>query len=66
MSHLRFRSDLHDVTEPMTYPLSDRTFDVLHTFCISGEDGWCLDVVGVRTVVGKALPFAAQVRLWLT
>jgi|SRR5215212_4763585 hypothetical protein len=24
VSHVRFPSDLHDVTEPMTYPLSDR------------------------------------------
>jgi hypothetical protein len=24
-----------------------------YTSCISGEDVWCLDVVGIRTVVGK-------------
>jgi hypothetical protein len=35
------------------------------TYCISGEDGYHLDVVGVRTAAGKAQPFAAQVHLWL-
>jgi ubiquinone/menaquinone biosynthesis C-methylase UbiE len=43
--------------------LPDRSVDCVlstYTLCISGEDGWCLDVVGVRTVVGKAQPFAAR------
>jgi hypothetical protein len=31
-----------------------------NTFCISGEDGCRLDAVGVRSVAGKAQPFAAR------
>jgi hypothetical protein len=34
-----------------------RVYDLMR---ISGEDGWCLDVVGVRTVAGEAQPFAAR------
>jgi hypothetical protein len=47
------------ISRPM-YPDRFPEFDVEYTSCISGEDGWCLDVVGVRTVVGKAQPFAAR------
>jgi hypothetical protein len=49
-----------DDLELLYVPQIDSRSAVRHTFCISGEDGWCLDVVGVRTVVGKAQPFAAR------